>query len=76
MHLRNAPTTLMKGMGYGDGYRHAHDEQTAEGAYAAGETYFPEALGEPVFYLPTESGLEAKIRARLARLRALDEAGD
>ena len=47
-----------------------------EGAYAAGETYFPEALGKPTFYRPTEQGLEAKIRARLARLQALDHNGD
>ena len=76
MHLRNAPTSMMKGMGYGGGYRHAHSELTDEGAYAAGERYFPEALGEQSFYRPTEAGLEAKIRARLARLRMLDRAAD
>ncbi|NKB97806.1 MAG: AAA family ATPase [Pseudomonadales bacterium] len=72
MHIRNAPTSLMKGLGHGEGYRHAHGEQTTEGGYAVGETYFPEALGEQTFYEPTEQGLEAKIQARLARLRALD----
>jgi putative ATPase len=74
MHLRNAPTRLMKTLGHGDGYRHAHDEA---GAYAAGENYFPEGIGEPpVYYTPTDRGLEAKIRARLDRLRAADrEAG-
>ncbi len=76
MHIRNAPTSLMKGLGHGEGYRHAHGERTVEGAYAAGETYFPEALGKPTFYRPTEQGLEAKIRARLARLQALDHNGD
>ena len=67
MHLRNAPTALMKNMGYGKDYRYAHDE---EGAFAAGEVYFPTELqGEaPPYYVPTERGLEAKIRARLERL--------
>ena len=73
MHIRNAPTALMKGMGHGAGYRHAHNEETTEGAYAAGETYFPDALGEQQFYTPTEQGLEAKIKARLARLATLDK---
>ena len=74
MHLRNAPTALMKGLGYGSGYRHAHGEQTEEGGYAAGERYFPEGLDEPQFYRPTTAGLESKISARLARLRELDRA--
>ena len=67
MHLRNAPTALMKNMGYGKDYRYAHDE---DGAFAAGEVYFPTELqGEaPPYYVPTERGLEAKIRARLERL--------
>ena len=69
MHLRNAPTGLMRKLGYGQGYRYAHDE---EEAYAAGESYFPEDLDPPRYYLPTEQGLEAKIKARLERLQALD----
>jgi putative ATPase len=68
-HLRNAPTRLMKELGHGRDYRYAHDEP---GAYAAGETYFPEALGERRYYLPTDRGLEAKIGEKLARLRQLD----
>jgi putative ATPase len=74
IHLRNAPTKLMKELGYGKEYRYAHDEP---GAYAAGETYFPEELGEQRFYEPVERGLELRIREKLAQLRALDElAGD
>ena len=69
MHLRNAPTRLMKGLGYGENYRYAHDEN---GAYAAGERYLPEELAERRYYEPTDRGLEARIRARLERLRALD----
>ena len=71
LHLRNAPTRLMKDLGYGRDYRYAHDEA---GAYAAGENYFPEGMAPPGFYVPTENGLEAKIRAKLAELRALDDA--
>jgi putative ATPase len=70
-HLRNAPTRLMKGLGYGRAYRYAHDEPEA---YAAGETYFPEALGERRYYQPTDRGLEIRIREKLDRLRALDRA--
>ena len=69
LHLRNAPTGLMKGLGYGQNYRYAHDEA---GGYAAGECYFPEELAEQRYYQPTDRGLEAKIKARLERLRALD----
>jgi len=69
VHLRNAPTRLMKELGYGKHYRYAHDEPDA---YAAGETYFPEELGEQQYYYPVERGLEIKIREKLARLRALD----
>jgi putative ATPase len=72
LHIRNAPTELMKELGHGDGYRHAHNEQTSEGGYAAGEQYFPESLGQQVFYTPTDQGLESKIKARLARLADLD----
>ena len=67
MHLRNAPTRLMKDLGYGTGYRYAHDE--AEG-FAAGERYFPDGLTPPHFYEPTDRGVEARIRERLAQLRA------
>ena len=70
-HLRNAPTKLMKDLGYGRDYRYAHDETDA---YVAGENYFPEGLERQRFYAPTERGLEAKIRARLAELRERDDA--
>ena len=74
MQLRNAPTSLMKALGYGEGYRHAHNEMTDEGAYAPGENYFPEEIRAPVFYQPHSAGLEEKIRLRLARLHGLDQA--
>jgi putative ATPase len=66
MHLRNAPTRLMKELGYGKGYRYAHDE---EGAYAAGESYFPEGMQPEQWYRPTDRGLEAKIREKLEHLK-------
>ena len=66
LHIRNAPTRLMKELGHGKNYRYAHDE---EDAFAAGETYFPEAMGERVYYQPVERGLEVKIREKLERLR-------
>jgi len=69
LHLRNAPTRLMEELGYGRDYRYAHDETDA---YAAGETYFPEALGERHYYQPVNRGLEIKIGEKLAYLRALD----
>ena len=69
LRLRNAPTKLMKGLGYGKGYRYAHDE---EGAYAAGEHYFPDNMPEVSWYEPTERGLESKIRDKLEALRAQD----
>ncbi len=72
MHLRNAATGMMKGMGYGQGYRHAHAETSIDGAYAAGEDYFPEAMQPQQFYFPRPSGLEDKIKNRLERLRELD----
>lgn len=72
MHIRNAPTRLMKALGYGEGYRYAHDEADA---YAAGETYLPEALVGKHYYQPAPRGLEIKIGDKLARLRAQD-AGD
>jgi putative ATPase len=69
MRLRNAPTRLMKNLGYGTGYRYAHDE---EDAYAAGETYLPDEMTPQRFYVPTERGLEAKIREKLEFLRSRD----
>jgi len=72
LHLRNAPTKLMKQLDYGKDYRYAHNEQ--EG-YAAGENYFPDGMPEVSFYEPTERGLEAKIAEKLAHLRELDAAG-
>jgi putative ATPase len=69
MHLRNAPTRLMKSLGYGKDYRYAHDE---EGAYAAGENYFPEGMERVQWYAPTGRGLEGRIQERLEALRALD----
>lgn len=71
LHLRNAPTKLMKQLDYGKDYRYAHNE--ADG-YAAGEKYFPDGMAEVSFYEPTDRGLEAKIAEKLARLRELDEA--
>jgi len=71
MHLRNAPTKLMQGMGFGDGYRYAHNEADA---YAAGETYLPDALIGQRYYEPVERGLEIKIRQKLEALRARDQA--
>ncbi|WP_084544817.1 replication-associated recombination protein A [Derxia lacustris] len=70
LHLRNAPTKLMKNLGYGHDYRYAHDEPNA---YAAGETYFPDGMREPSFYTPTPRGLEARIAERLAYWRGLDD---
>jgi putative ATPase len=70
LHLRNAPTKLMKDLDYGKGYRYAHDE---EGGFAAGETYFPEGMDPPTFYRPVERGLEGRIAEKLRELRALNE---
>jgi putative ATPase len=69
LRLRNAPTRLMKNLGYGKDYRYAHNE---EEAYAAGEHYFPDGMEAVQWYLPTERGLEAKISERLAALRNRD----
>ena len=66
MHLRNAPTQLMKDLNYGKGYRYAHDE---EGGFAAGETYLPEGMHNAGFYRPVERGLEIKIAEKLRTLR-------
>lgn len=68
-HLRNAPTKLMKELGYGKLYRYAHDEPEA---YAAGETYLPDGMPDPDWYQPTPRGLEGKIADKMAHLRALD----
>jgi len=68
-HLRNAPTQLMQDLGYGEGYRYAHDEPNS---YASGECYFPEALAESRFYYPTEHGFEKRIKAKLEHLAQLD----
>jgi putative ATPase len=70
VHLRNAPTRLMKELGYGHEYRYAHDEPYA---YAAGETYLPEGMAEPGWYRPTDRGLEGKIGEKLKWLRELDD---
>ncbi len=69
VHLRNAPTKLMRELGYGKEYRYAHDEPEA---YAAGETYFPEELGDARYYYPVERGLEIKIHEKLEHLRQSD----
>ena len=71
MHLRNAPTKLMKQLDYGKGYRYAHDE---EGGFAAGESYLPDGMQAPGWYQPVPRGMEAKIAEKLAYLRQLDEA--
>ncbi|MES3040982.1 MAG: replication-associated recombination protein A [Pseudomonadota bacterium] len=71
VHLRNAPTQLMKELGHGHAYRYAHSEPHA---YAAGETYLPEGMAEPRWYQPVPRGLEIKIADKLAFLRQLDEA--
>jgi putative ATPase len=70
MHLRNAPTKLMKSLGAGAGYRYAHDEPHG---YAAGETYLPEGLSAPGWYDPKDQGLEQKIRQKLSALRRMDD---
>jgi len=72
LHLRNAPTGLMKGLGYGKGYRYAHDEPDA---YAAGEKYFPDEMQPARYYQPVERGLEIKIREALERVRSLSRPG-
>ena len=70
MHLRNAPTKLMKELEYGKDYRYAHNEQEA---YAAGENYLPEDLADKQYYFPTDNGLEKQIGAKLAHLHSLDK---
>lgn len=71
VHLRNAPTKLMKQMGYGKAYRYAHDEPNA---YAAGENYFPDGMPAQNWFEPTDRGLEQKIAEKLAWLKSLDDA--
>ena len=71
LHLRNAPTKLMKQLDYGKDYRYAHSE---EGGFAAGESYLPDGMEEPGFYQPVPRGLEIKIGQKLEQLRALNEA--
>jgi putative ATPase len=70
LHLRNAPTQLMKDLEYGKDYRYAHDE---EGGFAAGENYFPQGMEPPGFYRPVERGLEIRIAEKLRELRRLNE---
>jgi putative ATPase len=72
LHLRNAPTQLMKDLAYGKGYRYAHNEA---GGFAAGETYFPEGMEPPSFYRPVDRGLEIRIADKLRELRALNAQG-
>jgi putative ATPase len=69
MHLRNAPTQLMKDLDYGKGYRYAHDEP---GGFAAGERYLPDGMAPPGFYRPVERGLEIRIADKLARAQAAE----
>jgi putative ATPase len=69
LHIRNAPTRLMKQLGHGKDYRYAHDE---ENAFAAGETYFPDEIDEKIYYQPAERGLEIKIGEKLKGLRELN----
>jgi len=71
LHLRNAPTQLMKQLDYGKGYRYAHDE---EEGFAAGETYLPEGMAEPGFYKPVNRGLEIKIAEKLEQLKKRNRA--
>ena len=66
MHLRNAPTQLMKSLDYGKGYRYAHDE---DGGFAAGERYLPDGLAAPHFYRPVERGLEIRIAEKMRQLK-------
>ena len=72
LHLRNAPTSLMKDMDYGKDYRYAHNE---EGAYAVGESYLPDELAGKQYYFPSDRGLEKKISEKLDYLRSLDDTG-
>ena len=73
MHLRNAPTKLMKDLDYGKGYRYAHDEA---GGFAAGESYMPEGLADTQFYRPVDRGLEIRIGDKLRELKRLNDQKD
>ncbi len=73
MHLRNAPTQLMKGLDYGKNYRYAHDEVDG---FAAGENYFPDGMAPPVFYNPVERGLEIRIADKLRELKRRNDQKD
>jgi putative ATPase len=66
LHLRNAPTRLMKDLGYGEGYRYAHDEPDA---LAPGQTHFPDNMAPRTYYEPVPRGLEVKLREALERIR-------
>ena len=68
IHLRNAPTKLLEELGHGKGYRYAHDEPDA---FSKGQTYFPEEMGEKIYYEPTDRGLEIKIKEKLEQLRSV-----
>ena len=70
MHIRNAPTGLMKELGYGRGYQYDHD---AQGGVSLEQTGFPDAMGERVYYEPVERGMEIKLKEKLDRLRAQRE---
>lgn len=70
LHLRNAPTKLMQELNYGKNYKYAHDEPDA---YAAGEQYFPDKMGQPQYYYPVNRGLEIKIAEKLAKLKQQDK---
>ena len=70
MHLRNAPTKMMKGQGYGEDYRYAHNEPNA---YAAGENYLPEPIYGEQWYYPVPRGMEIKIAEKLGYLKSLDD---
>ena len=73
LHLRNAPTQLMKELGYGEEYRYAHDEPNG---FAAGESYLPESIHQRRYYEPESRGLELKIAEKLNHLRELDRLSD
>ena len=73
LRLRNAPTSLMKDLDFGKGYRYAHDEQ---GGFAAGERYWPDGMAAPRFYAPVDRGLEIRIGEKLAELRRLNDAAE
>ena len=70
MHLRNAPTRMMKDLGYGANYRYAHDEQ---GGYAQGENYFPSEMERKHYYRPVERGVEKRIKEYMEKLRRQDK---